>query len=52
MAYQATTTALSLTVPAGSILLPGHFYYYSAQACNGAACSPLARWEGFTTTSP
>ncbi len=49
--FQQTTTRLSVTVPAGSALQAGHFYYYSAQACNGSACGPLARWEGFTTAS-
>ncbi len=50
MAWQGTTTQLSITVPSGSPLAAGHFFYYSAQACNGATCGPLARWEGFTTT--
>lgn len=52
MKFQQTTAGLSLTVPASAGLQPSTFYYYSAQACNGSACSPLARWEGFTTTSP
>lgn len=51
LAFQQSTSGLSATVPAGSALQRGHFYYYSAQACNGAACGPLARWEGFTTVS-
>ncbi len=46
------TTGFSGTVPAGSQLQLNHFYYYAVQACNESACGPLARWEGFTTTSP
>ncbi|HZQ37313.1 MAG TPA: hypothetical protein VFD32_15390 [Dehalococcoidia bacterium] len=49
MAWQGTTTQLSITVPSGSPLAAGHFFYYSAQACNGSLCGPNARWEGFTT---
>ncbi|HLZ73129.1 MAG TPA: protease pro-enzyme activation domain-containing protein [Dehalococcoidia bacterium] len=49
MAFQAATTALAIAVPQGSALQPGHFYYYTAQACNGPLCGPIARWEGFTT---
>ncbi|HZQ34761.1 MAG TPA: protease pro-enzyme activation domain-containing protein [Dehalococcoidia bacterium] len=49
MAWQASTTGLSVSVPQGSALANGHFYYYSAQACTGSTCGPLARWEGFTT---
>ncbi len=51
MTFQQTTTALAVSVPASAPLLGGHFYYMSVQACNGAACGPLARWEGFTTRS-
>ncbi len=51
MAFQGTTTALSIGVPPGQALQLNHFYYYSAQACNGSACGPLARWEGFTTVA-
>ncbi len=49
MMFQQTTTALSAAVPASAGLQPGHFYYYSVQACTGSVCGPLARWEGFTT---
>ncbi len=49
--FQQTTAGLSVTVPAGSALQAGHFYYYSVQACTGSSCGPLARWEGFTTAS-
>ncbi len=49
MAWQGSTAALSITVPAGSALKGDHFYYYTVQACNGTSCGPLARWEGFTT---
>lgn len=52
MVFQQTTSGLSVTVPAGSALQGGRFYYYSAKACNGSSCGALARWEGFTTISP
>jgi len=53
MKFQQSTTALSLAVPASAGLQPGTFYYYTAQACTGSVCGPLARWEGFTTwTTP
>ncbi|HLZ69183.1 MAG TPA: IPT/TIG domain-containing protein [Dehalococcoidia bacterium] len=49
MAWQGTTTQRAIAVPGGSPLAAGRFYYMSVQACNGATCGPLARWEGFTT---
>jgi len=51
MVFQQTTTGLSATVPAGSALQLGRFYYYTVQACNGTSCAALARWEGFTTVA-
>jgi len=51
MAYQATTTATQISVPQASALQPGRFYYYTALACNGGGCGPVARWEGFTTAT-
>jgi len=51
MVFQQATTDLSVAVPVGSALQVGRFYFYSVQACNGSACGPLARWEGFTTTA-
>ena len=51
MAFQQTVSGLSVSVPAGSPLAAGHFFYYTVQACNGSLCGPNARWEGFTTQS-
>jgi len=51
MVFQQTTTALSLSVPPAAALQGSRFYYYTVQACDGASCGPLARWEGFTTAA-
>src|SRR5581483_7562310 len=35
--FQQSTSGLTVAVPAGSALAIGHFYYYSAQACDGSS---------------
>jgi hypothetical protein len=51
MAYQTVTPQLSSSVPQQSALEPGHFYYWTVQACNPTVCGGQAPWWGFTTST-
>ncbi|GEM_PF-905258 len=51
MTFKQSTPAVTVNLTASAALQASHFYYWTVQACNGAACGPAARWIGFTTAA-